>query len=271
MKTIFLNIIMCVLIFKTHAQIALPETFDITYNKTTSVIFPFGIKSVDRGSKDILVQKAKGVDNVLHVKAAHRGFAESNLTIITDDGLIHEFTVNYSDSPSQRTYFIHPDYDNHESVRLSSGTNSRRLANACMNILKWKSTNEKIHKKKYKLKLSLDGIYIQDNTLFYRLNISNRSNLNYNIQSLRFFIKDKRQIKRSASQEIEVEPIFIQGQTDKVTGKSSINLVYAFPLFTIPEAKKLTIELFENNGGRNLSIEVNNRSIVKATPLRTGK
>lgn len=37
----------------------------VTYNKTTNLVFPYAIKSVDRGSKDILVQKAKDVENIL--------------------------------------------------------------------------------------------------------------------------------------------------------------------------------------------------------------
>ena len=37
----------------------------IGYSKTTSIVFPYAIKSVDRGSEDVLVQKAKGVENIL--------------------------------------------------------------------------------------------------------------------------------------------------------------------------------------------------------------
>jgi hypothetical protein len=47
-----------------------PYKLNIGYSKTTNIIFPHAIISVDRGSKDVLAQKAKGVENILQVKAA---------------------------------------------------------------------------------------------------------------------------------------------------------------------------------------------------------
>lgn len=44
------------------------------------------LKSVDRGSKDVLAQKAKGVESILQVKAAKTNFDETNLTVINADG-----------------------------------------------------------------------------------------------------------------------------------------------------------------------------------------
>ena len=51
-----------------------PFHLNITYSKTTHLLFPFAIISIDRGSKDILAQKAKGVENVLQIKAAKPDF-----------------------------------------------------------------------------------------------------------------------------------------------------------------------------------------------------
>jgi len=58
----------------------------ITTDKTTSLIFPFPIKYVDRGTKDILVQPVKENGNILLVKAATKQFTETNLSVITGDG-----------------------------------------------------------------------------------------------------------------------------------------------------------------------------------------
>ncbi len=48
--------------FKTFSASSFVESYclEVTDNKTTNLIFPSAIKSVDRGSKDILVQKASG-------------------------------------------------------------------------------------------------------------------------------------------------------------------------------------------------------------------
>src|SRR5258707_3186751 len=78
---------------------------EVTYNKTSNIVFPTVIKSVDRGSRDVIVQKAKGVGNVLQLKAGKENFPETNLTVITSDGTLHQFTVNYSDE--QASLAIH--------------------------------------------------------------------------------------------------------------------------------------------------------------------
>src|SRR5689334_3832150 len=79
------------------------QNIQVTLNKTSSIVFPAVITSVDRGSRDILAQKAKGVNNVLQLKAAKPNFRETNLTVITGDGVLHHFTVRYSQDPSSLT------------------------------------------------------------------------------------------------------------------------------------------------------------------------
>ena len=57
-----------------------PYALEVTFNKTTHVIFPSAIRYVDLGSADLLAAKADGTENVLRVKAALRDFSrESNL------------------------------------------------------------------------------------------------------------------------------------------------------------------------------------------------
>src|SRR4051812_37752723 len=71
---------------KLQTTIIEPYPLNITLNKTTNLIFPYAIKSVDRGSADVLAQKAKGVENILLVKAGKENFSETNLSVITADG-----------------------------------------------------------------------------------------------------------------------------------------------------------------------------------------
>jgi hypothetical protein len=77
-----------------------PYRVAISYNKTSNIIFPYAIKSVDRGNPAVLVQKARGVDNILQVKAGREGFAQTNLTVITTDGQFYSFVVDYAAEPS---------------------------------------------------------------------------------------------------------------------------------------------------------------------------
>lgn len=244
-----------------------PKELEITYNKTTSVVFPAVIKSVDRGSRDILAQKAKGVDNVLQLKAARHGFPQTNLTVITSDGLIHEFTVGYVREPSSLIVNLGEGSEESHSKPLlyfQTDLTETQMENYAEKIVNAKRSVRFAGESDNKIGLSLRGIYIKDNVIFYHFRVSNRSNINYDVQFLRFYIEDKQKVKRTASQEVEVKPVYVYGDAEKVIGQSVEDVVYALEKFTIPDAKRLVIEMFEKNGGRNLNLSIKNKTIVNA-------
>jgi conjugative transposon TraN protein len=239
---------------------------EITYNKTSSLIFPAIIKSVDRGSRDVIAQKAKGVGNVLQLKAGRENIPETNLTVITSDGTLHQFTVNYSVEPASLTM----NFNNSQSpatLVFETELTETEMENCASGIIQGKRTIRNSRESKHKINFALLGIYIKDDMMFYRFRITNESNINYDIDFLKFYIRDKAQIKRTASQEIEVKPIYVYGNDKSVKGGTSTDLVYALTKLTIPESKHFDIEMFEQNGGRHFELEIKNKTIVKARLL----
>ena len=49
------------------------------------------------------------------------------------------------------------------------------------------------------------GIYIKENVMYYQLRLENQSPIDYDIELLRFYIRDKKKGKRTATQEKESE------------------------------------------------------------------
>jgi conjugative transposon TraN protein len=240
---------------------------EVTYNKTSSLLFPAVIKSVDRGSLDVLAQKAKGVENVLQLKASREDFPETNLTVITADGAIHEFTINYSREPGNlilRIGDVQEEPGKLSSMIFKTQITETDLENYSRVISNTKRSVRFIKERKYKIALSLNGIYVKNDVIFYHFRIVNQSNLNYDVDFLRFYIKDQVKAKRTASQEVDVTPIYVYGNNETVKGGTSTDVVYALERFTIPDAKLLTFEMFERNGGRNLKLQVKNKTIVNA-------
>jgi conjugative transposon TraN protein len=236
---------------------------EVTFNKTTSIIFPAVIKSVDRGSKDILAQKAKGVGNVLQLKAGKDSFPETNLTVITADGTLHHFTVSYSTKPTTQTFDIsHP--AGSTSLIFQTELTESDMENYSKGIVHARRTIRFNAETKYKISFALLGIYIKGDVMFYRFKITNHSHIDYDIDFLKFYVRDKARIKRTAAQEIEIKPIYVFGNNDGVKGGSSNDLVYALQKFTIPESKHLDVELFEKNGGRHFELIIKNKTIVKS-------
>jgi conjugative transposon TraN protein len=246
---------------------------EVTFNKTSSIVFPTGITSVDRGSRDVLAQKAKGVSNVLQLKAGKTNFKETNLTVITADGKLHHFFVRYAETPATFTIQATESFEqNTASIPLLFQT---EMTDADMKqytsyILESPRKFSLKSKSRYDMKLALQGIYIRGNIMFYHLKISNDSNIPFHTDMLRFYVKDKQKVKRTASQEVVEVPLYHEGNNEVVPGKTTSNIVYALPKFTIPDAKVLSIELMERKGGRHLQLAIKNRTIVKALPVPEG-
>ena len=81
---------------------------------------------------------------------------------------------------------------------------------------------------------------------------------------LNFYIKDIKQTKQTAVQELQQVPLFVYNDSGFVKGNTKQTLVIALQKFTIPDKKMLVIQLMEKNGGRNLSLKLKNKTIVKA-------
>lgn len=244
-----------------HAQ-----PIEIAFNKTSSIVFATNITAVDRGSRDVLARKPKGINNVLQLKAGRTNFKETNLTVITADGKLHHFFIRYSDHPLSHTLEAPqsglaniPAHFESEMTQTEMISYAERIASATSKALK--------RNVKFDMNLSLAGIYIRDNVMFYHLRLANRSNINYHPDPIRFYIKDKRRPTRTASQELTLEPIFIYGDQNLIKGMSRVDLIYAINKFTIPDKKNLHIEVLEKNGGRHLNLRVNNKMVVKASTI----
>lgn len=240
----------------------------IAYSKTTNIVFPFAIKSVDKGSPDILVQKAKGLENVLQIKAAQKGFLQTNLTVVTADAKLYSFVLNYNEESPQLNLSLNKTKSEGQEIYFSDENINDEDVQEYSKLAfydKKKLRGEK--ESNYDIDFSLNGIFIRDEMMYYRIKVTNNSKINYDIDQLRFFIRDTKKVKRTASQEIEITPIYILNNVAKIEGEAENTFVFALPKFTIPEKKYLAIQLMEKNGGRHVELHVKNKKMVQVTVL----
>ena len=245
-----------------------PYRLPITFYKTTNLIFPYAIKSVDRGSKDILAQKANGVENILQIKAGKLGFEQNNLTVIKADGKLYSYILSYAEAPDILNISYSTNDENRTHAFFPNTTVNEATVQADADTVAHEKRNiHGITDKSYGIRMKMDGLYINKDVLFCRIRLQNHSNISYSIDQLRFYIRDQKKSKRTASQELEICPLYIKGDTAVVDRKAEKIFVYALPKFTIPEKKYLAIEIMEKNGGRNLQLRAGNKVIIKAKPL----
>jgi len=251
MKQLVILISACWLYVSALAQ---TSSLCISTDKTTSLVFPFTIRHVDRGTKDILVKQVKEADNILLVKASEKNFSETNLSVITDDGSVYTFTVNYEEKPLTWVY----------NVPMNKKATMAIYANG---ILDNPKTIIGIKDTKWDMTAKVIGIYIKESVIYYQVELNNESPIDYDIDMLRFYISDKRKSRRTAAQENELKPLHITGNCIQVKANQKSTIVVALEKFTIPDAKYLAIQVMEKNGGRHLSMKVGNKKIMQAITL----
>lgn len=244
-----------------------PYPLTITYSKTTNIIFPYAIISVDRGSKDVLAQKAEGVQNVLQVKAAKQSFLQTNLTVITADGKLNSFLIDYAEQPSILNLSLATGEKKNATAILSETVNQAEVQKYANLALVSREKVRGVKDKRFGIQVKLNGLFIHDDVMYLRISIANKTNINYNIGQLRFYIRDQKKSKRTATQELELKPLYVKDDSSVIVGQTEKVFAYAFPKFTIPDKKYLAIELMEKNGGRHLKLKVLNKTIIRAKLL----
>lgn len=268
MKIVKIVIIVCVFLagVSGSAQYDSKAEFNniqLSCSKTTSILFPYAVKSLDIGSRDVLVQKAKGVENILLLKAGKQNFAQTNLTVVTADGRLFSFILNFDD--------LCPTLNIDAGLRVSEdkqllfsleNENQKEIKEYAMLALSKKRKVIGLDTKRAAIELKVDGIFIHQDIMYFRVFLGNDSKINYDVDQLRFFIRDQRKSKRTASQEIEITPLLCTGDFSRISDQSETTVVFALSKFTIPEKKKFTMQVFEKNGGRHLELDIKNRNLV---------
>lgn len=235
------------------------------FDKTVSVVFPAAIKSVDKGTRELLVQKVKGAENILQLKGAKSNFSPTSMSVLTADGTLYSFRVFYSSDPVLALKIMK---DGKVADALFTGRVSEwESERTALWIAESIEPVTIIRKKKYGITLQLAGVYIRNDALYYRIRIQNHTPIGYDISGLRFFIRNKNKVRRRAIQERELIPFYTHGNTLKVAGDSENSLVFALPKHSLSARKYLAVDLSEVSGGRSLELKVGYSTLRKAISL----
>ncbi|MCX2680995.1 conjugative transposon protein TraN [Galbibacter sp. EGI 63066] len=251
-----------------------PYNLEVAWDKTTVLIFPAGVKSADRGSRCILAQKDREISNILRLKAGVKGFPETNLSVITADGRLYHFSVNYSEDPAFQVIDMGKQVEAEDTilkfknVSLTTGEVHRYCG-----VVSKKGSFLQKKAREGRVTLRLRGIYIKSEVMFFRFDLENSSQIDYNIDQWRFYVRDRRQVKRTAMRETELEPLHrYNTRGNGLPGKGENTVVVAFKKFTIADSKKLVVQLMEESGDRHLTLDIKGKHLLKARPVfRAGK
>jgi len=250
-----------------------PYRMQVTYSKTSHVIFPSPIRYVDLGSELLVANKAEPIGNVLRVKSVVRDFEEeTNFSVITEDGKFYSFDVFYSSYPDVLSYdlvkmqrAIERQYSTDVLFEDLKGSSSS-LTDLIMENLHRKSrkTVKHIAAKSFGIQFSVRALHVNDNKFYFTLQVDNSSNVAYDIELINFKIVDKKNLKRTVVQDKLLEPIRVYSPMTSAIHNSSITAVYLLEQFTLLKDQVLEIEILERNGGRHQKVQLENTELINA-------
>lgn len=275
---------------ETPAEIR-PQRIEVGFTKTVHILFPSPVTYIDIGSMDIIAGKADGAENVVRVKAAVRNFtAETNLTVITEDGGFFTFDVHYAENPAVSTLNLTVQEPQPESMKkpdvagdyqptapASEGRVLLRevgrekpatIKRMLSDIYRQNRTDVKgIRAKKYGIGVEVLGIYVSNDVIYIHTCMYNDTNISFEVDTRRFIVADRKPAKRTAQQQTPLEILRVCNDPAVVRGHQRQRTVFALPKLTISDDKVLLLEIIEKNGARHQTIEIPSRELLKAKVL----
>ena len=268
-----------------------PLRIEAGFTKTVHILFPSPVTYIDIGSMDIIAGKADGAENVVRVKAAVRNFiAETNLTVITEDGGFFTFDVHYAENPAVSTVNLTVQEPQTKGVKEPTAagdplspapvTKSRVLLREVgrekpatvkrmlSDIYRQNRTDVKgIRTKKYGIEVEVLGIYVFNDVIYMHTCISNDTNISFEVDARRFIVADRKLAKRTAQQQSTLEILRVCNDPAVVRGHQRQRTVFALPKLTIPDDKVLLLEIVEKNGARHQTVEIPAEELLEAKLL----
>ena len=268
-----------------------PRKIEAGFTKTVHILFPSPVTYIDIGSMDIIAGKADGAENVVRVKAAVRNFAaETNLTVITEDGGFFTFDVHYAENPVVSTLNLTVQEPQPESMKkpaaagypqptapASEGRVLLRevgrekpatIKRMLSDIYRQNRTDVKgIRTKKYGIEVEVLGIYVSNDVIYIHTCMYNDTNISFEVDARQFIVADKKLAKRTAQQQTPLEILRVCNDPAVVRGHQRQRTVFALPKLTIADDKVLLLEIIEKNGARHQTTEIPSREISNAKVL----
>lgn len=269
----------------TSRQGLTPRTIEVGFTKTVHILFPAPVTYIDIGSMAIIAGKADGAENVVRVKAAVRDFAEeTNLTVITEDGGFYTFDARYAENPATSTIEITAaespatqPASASETTRADEGRVLLRevgrerpatVKRVLSDIYRQNRADVKgIHTRKYGVEVEVRDIYVHNDVIYLHVQITNNTNISFEVDYRRFVVADRKAAKRTAQQQRIIEPLRVCNDPSIVRGHQHQRIVFALPKLTLEEDKILLLEIAEKDGARHQCLEISSKELLGAKAL----
>ena len=244
--------------------------FNIPLNATTHIISPEPILYVDISTPD--VEGDIQEKNLVRIKPSGNITENQSFTITvvtrTFVAVYKLVCINPAKSfkdTNPITYVISIDPNKTVQLNQSNALSQQQCYSLSMQALAKKRKIKNIKAKGYDLSVWINNIYIVGDYLLFDIGAKNKSKLQFDLDQIRFKIKDKFKVNATVSQDVELQPMFqfYSNETSVISG--SWRNFYIFKKFTYPTQKIFSVELTEQQiSGRKVELKIGYKDVLKS-------
>ena len=238
--------------------------------KSVHVVCPDKVLYVSCGDdSEIQAEILPELSNIVRVKALQPFEGQTSLTVVcagriysvaAQFGSCDVLTYQLESLPSEKAFPFSGKLMPDESLR---GISDQFLS---------RKGNHTIHRstRKNGILMEVYDICIKGDALFLVIQVTNCTNMAFDVEAFNFWIADKKQQKATNVQEYLIVPDYARFELKRIPAYDSGSEVFVIEKLTIPDKRVLRIEMIEKstgNTGRKLTLELKNRDLRKSEML----
>ena len=249
------------------------QTILVNDEVTTHIVMPENIKMVDISTTKLIGNQC--TDNMVRVKpfiesdpgvAAteyNEGELLATLTLIGERHMA-QYDIVFTKSPKLAASIYHVPYHDTESyVNPEVSMPESEMARYAWAVYGSNRKFNQIVSNTNGMKAVVNNIYSIGDYFFIDYSLKNKTKIAYDIAELRVKLTDKKEVKATNSQTIELTPAFSLNLAQKF--KKNYRNVLVIPKLTFPDEKVLRLEISENQiSGRVITLTIEYEDILNA-------
>jgi hypothetical protein len=245
------------------------DTLFISDVRTTHLLFGQDIAYVDIGSPYFVSDTLKQIVKLKHIgqDLTDSKSIVSNLTVITKDGGFYSMILEYDRFTDVMSYKVKKseEYVPHLLQLDKTEEKEEQYAISLCDQIDLFERNVSIRNAKNEdLKIFVSGIFYIDEKIGVRLEINNKSAIDFDIDQILFRTKLKKRISPDyLYQERTILPIRTCTDNLEIPGNGNSTVTLLFDKFMPNKKEKIVIDIFEQNGGRSSTIFIPRRKLMK--------
>lgn len=238
---------------------------------TTHIVMPENIKMVDLSTTKIIGNQC--ADNIVRIKPFieadsvpthyREGELMGTLTLIGERHLA-QYDVVYTAAPSRAASIHRVPYTGLDSyINPEVSMPQSEMARYAWAVYGSGRKYNQVVSKANGMKAIVNNIYSIGDYFFIDYSLQNRTKIAYDIAEVRVKLTDKKEVKATNSQTVELSPVYSLNLAKKF--KKNYRNVLVLDKLTFPDEKVLRIEISENQiSGRVITLTVEYDDILNA-------